>query len=41
MEEMKQQEGEYVKTINELMHQHMIIIIKEKDHEIDYLRKNV
>ena len=40
VENMKQVEGEYVKTIDELMHQHHESI-KEKDHEIDYLRKNV
>ena len=40
VEKMKQVESEYVKTIDELMHQHNEII-KEKDHEIDYLRKNV
>ena len=40
VENMKQVEGEYVKTIDELMQQHHESI-KEKDHEIDYLRKNV
>ena len=41
MEEMKQLEGEYVKTIDELMHQQHNNTIKEKDQEINYLRKNV
>ena len=40
VQEMKQAEGEYVKTIDELMHEHHETII-EKDHEIDYMRKNV
>ena len=41
VKEMKQLEGEYVKTVDELMHQQHIKTIKEKDQEINYLRKNV
>ena len=40
MKEMKELEGEYVKTIDELMHQHHKTI-EEKDQEIDYFRKSV
>ena len=41
VEEMKQLEGEYVKTIDELMIQQHNKTIKDKDQEINYLRKNV
>ena len=41
VEEMKQLEDDYVKTIDELMHQQHNRTIKEKDQEINYLRKNV
>ena len=41
VEEMKQLEDDYVKTIDELMHQQHNKTIKEKDQEINYLRKNV
>ena len=40
MKEMKQVEREYVKTIDELMHQHHKTI-EEKDQEIDYFGKSV
>ena len=40
VEGMKQLEGEYAKTIDELMQQHHKTI-KEKDQEVNYSRKNV
>ena len=40
VDEARVLESEYVKTIDELMHQYHETI-KEKDHEIDYLRNNL
>ena len=40
VEEMKEQQGEHVNAIDELMDQHHKSI-EEKDQEIDYLKNNV